>query len=63
MLNKIWLVEERKEGKRIIVGGTDDEGYADRVIEALRSVDEKGFTYSKSCVDFLDTREVGLIEP
>ena len=54
MLDKIWLVIERPSPAEEpqVLGGTNDEDYADRVITALRSLETEA-SYWKEAVDFL----------
>lgn len=54
MLEKIWVVIERPTPAEEpeILGGTNDEDYADRVLKALRSL-ETGATYWKEAIDFI----------
>lgn len=54
MLEKIWVVIERPTPAEEpqILGGTDDEDYADRVLRALRSLETEA-SYWKEAIPFL----------
>lgn len=55
MMNVLWVVIERpspaEEPQN--VGATNDEGYAEAIVVALRSVSRDGATYWKEAIDYI----------